>query len=120
MKILRSFSVFEFLKALHAVENPANSHEPGKHGELGKYQMCEATWKRYTALDFCDANVWAFEDSVALKHVRRIEGLLAKQGARVDAFNVALCWNAGEHAVGFSASTINYAERVRNTYDNAD
>lgn len=89
------FPLYAFLKALHIEENPQDTHVPGAAGELGSYQLKEITWRQHTTLPFTDENVWAFEDGVAIKHIRWLEKELLKRHVVVCPFRVALAWRVG-------------------------
>jgi hypothetical protein len=56
------------LEAIHQLENPSNSEQPGALGELGAYQFREDTWKMHTTAPFSRALDRRSSDAVAVKH----------------------------------------------------
>lgn len=112
-----AYSRIALLDALHAVENPRDTHKPGAHGELGRLQITRDTWREYTTLPYDDEHVWAEEYGVALRHIAWMEGALKANGLEVTVFNVALMWNAGHGLVirrVLPPSSLDFAKRVDN------
>ena len=105
------------LEAIHQLENPQNSPEPGTYGELGAYQFREETWKMHTQAPFSRALDRRSSDAVAVKHYDWIKGELEKRGVTVSPYSVALAWNGGIKAVTAvrpPASAVDYATRAAN------
>lgn len=92
----------------------------GANGELGPYQLTRGVWARHSALRFNLANAKGVEgDRVALAHLAWLQ-------THVDnptPYRLALAWNAGLGAVqrnSFSDSSVDYAHRVRNVYEESN
>jgi hypothetical protein len=105
------------LEAIHQLENPNNSSEPGPCGELGPYQFREQTWKMHTVAPFSQALDLHSSDAVAVKHYDWIKAELERRGIAVKPYTIALAWNGGLRAVTQPdppASVIDYATRVAN------
>ena len=94
-RVRKDFPVFAFLAALHLVENPKDSQVPGPHGELGRYQFKESTWRDTTTLDFTQENVWLYDESVAVKHVRWLQAEFHRHGMEGNVRQMALAWKMG-------------------------
>jgi hypothetical protein len=105
------------LEAIHQLENPRNSEDPGRCGELGPYQFREGTWKMYTQAPFSRALDRRSADAVAVKHYNWLKAELERRGVEATAYRIALAWNGGIGAV-FSlhppASVKDYATRAAN------
>jgi hypothetical protein len=105
------------LEAIHQLENPTDSPQPGSLGELGAYQFREETWRMHTTAPFSRALDRRSSDAVAVKHYDWIKSVLEKRGIVVTPFRVALAWNGGisaalrEHPPGIA---IDYASRAAN------
>jgi hypothetical protein len=105
------------LEAIHQLENPQNSPEPGTYGELGAYQFREETWKMHTTVPFSRALDRSSSDLVAVKHYEWIKAELERRGMIATPFRIALAWNGGIGAVFVEhppASAVNYATRAAN------
>jgi hypothetical protein len=105
------------LEAIHQVENPHNSRQPGPYGELGAYQFCAATWARHSRRPFSDALDRRVADVVAVKHHDWICERLVEIGMEPSVYNVALAWNAGINAAMRGSAprrAHEYATRVGN------
>ncbi len=114
---VRASSRAEILKAIHAVENPHDSHLPGRYGELGAYQFKRSTWRMYTGVPFQNALDRVASDTVAIRHYEWIKRGLIRNGLAPTPYNIALAWNGGLYATirgRTSAGTRNYAGRVSN------
>ena len=114
---LRASERWETLEAIHWIENPRDSVQPGPCGELGAYQFREATWRKYTTVPFARAIERPVSDDVAIKHYEWLKQGLARHGLEATTYNIALAWNAGLTAAvrgSVRASTRDYAERVTN------
>lgn len=108
---------WETLQAIHLIENPHNSSQPGSHGELGAYQFRPATWRMHTRKPFQQALVRAHADEVALHHYDWICTQLQRQGLPVTTYNIAMVWNAGIGSVTSGQvprASRQYAQRVLN------
>jgi hypothetical protein len=105
------------LEAIHQLENPCNSEQPGALGELGAYQFREDTWKMHTTAPFSRALDRRSSDAVAVKHYEWIKAELERRGIVATPFKIALAWNGGIRAVygGHpSAVSVDYASRAAN------
>jgi hypothetical protein len=87
------------LEAIHQLENPSNSEQPGALGELGAYQFREETWKMHTTAPFSRALDRRSSDAVAVKHYEWIKGELERRGIVATPYRIALAWNGGIRAV---------------------
>lgn len=107
----------ETLAAIHAVENPRDSIQPGRHGELGPYQFRRSTWKMHTHVPFEQALDRTASDEVAIRHYEWLKRGLIRAGLSPTPYNIALAWNGGLTAAvngRVSTSSHRYAERVSN------
>jgi len=105
------------LEAIHQLENPCNSEQPGALGELGAYQFREETWKMHTKAPFSRALDRRSSDAVAVKHYEWIKAELERRGIIATPYRIALAWNAGIRAVLVehpSAVAVDYASRAAN------
>ncbi len=108
---------WETLQAIHWVENPTESTQPGKYGELGAYQFRRATWQMHTTEPFHLANHRPTADKVAVEHYEWLKRGLVRNGLAPTSYNIAMAWNAGLTAVvkgRAPAASRNYASRVTN------
>jgi hypothetical protein len=111
---------WETLQAIHWIENPTESVQPGRFGELGAYQFRRATWQMHTKKPFHLAIDRAESDKVAVAHYEWIKRGLLRNGLEATPFNIALAWNAGLTAVlerRVPAVSRGYASRVVNLVD---
>ena len=114
---LRASERWETLEAIHWIENPRDSAQPGPCGELGAYQFREATWHKYTTLPFARAVERPVSDDVAIRHYEWLKQGLVQHGLAPSPYNIALAWNGGLSAAvrgSVRATTRDYAERVTN------
>lgn len=105
------------LEAIHQLENPRDSDEPGSYGELGAYQFREETWKMHTQAPFSRALDRRSSDVVAVKHYEWIKSELERRGIAVTPYRIALAWNGGIRAVLTDhppAGVVDYASRAAN------
>jgi hypothetical protein len=105
------------LEAIHQLENPQDSSEPGTNGELGAYQFREDTWKMHTSAPFRRALDRRASDVVAVKHYEWIKCELERRGVAPTPYRIALAWNGGIGAVFLDnppASAVDYAARAAN------
>jgi len=105
------------LEAIHQLENPQNSAEPGTCGELGAYQFREETWKMHTSAPFSRALDRRSSDAVAVKHYEWIKGELERRGIIATPYRIALVWNGGIRAVLVEhppSAAVDYASRAAN------
>jgi len=105
------------LEAIHQLENPQNSREPGTCGELGAYQFREETWKMHTTAPFSRALDRRSSDAVAVKHYEWIKSQLESRGIIATPYRIALAWNGGIRAVFVEhppAAAVDYASRAAN------
>ena len=114
---LRAAERWETLQAIHMIENPRNSAQPGSHGELGAYQFRRSTWRMHTRKPFQLALNRAQADEVAVAHYEWICTQLHRQGIATTTRNIAMVWNAGIGSVTSGrvpeAARL-YAQRVLN------
>lgn len=103
------------LEAIHQIENPRNSEEPGRYGEMGPYQFREGTWRMHTLAPFSCAVDRRVSDAVAVKHYNWLKEQIERRGASASPYSIALAWNGGIRAV-FSlrppAAAVDYASRA--------
>lgn len=105
------------LEAIHQLENPRDTAQPGPCGELGAYQFSEDTWKMHTFAPFSRALDRRSSDAVAVKHYDWLKTELARRGIEVTPYTIGLAWNGGLKAVtepAPPASVVDYASRVAN------
>jgi hypothetical protein len=105
------------LEAIHQLENPTNTEEPGTFGELGAYQFREETWKMHTQAPFSRALDRHSSDAVAVKHYDWIKSELEQRGVAATPYRIALAWNGGIKAVFEErppAAVADYAARAAN------
>ncbi len=108
---------WETLQAIHLIENPHNSSQPGAHGELGAYQFRQATWRMHSRKPFRNALIRAHADQVALAHYDWLGQQLRRNGIPATPYNIAMAWNAGIGAVisgQVPRASRQYAQRVVN------
>jgi hypothetical protein len=105
------------LEAIHQLENPRNSPQPGMLGELGPYQFREQTWRMYTQAPFSKALDRQSSDAVAVRHYDWLRSELERRGVEPSAFRIALAWNGGIGAAldkHPGAAVVDYATRAAN------
>jgi hypothetical protein len=105
------------LEAIHQLENPRDTPQPGPCGELGAYQFREETWRMHTYAPFSRALDRRESDAVAVKHYEWLKIELSRRGIEVTPYTIALAWNGGLRAVTEAAppaSVVDYASRVAN------
>jgi hypothetical protein len=115
--VARASERWATLEAIHQLENPQNSPEPGTCGELGAYQFREETWKMHTTAPFSRALDRRASDAVAVKHYEWIKGELERRGMVATPYRIALAWNGGIKAVFLDhppAAVVDYASRAAN------
>lgn len=108
------------LEAIHQIENPHNSRQPGRFGELGAYQFRATTWAKHSRRPFSDALDRQAADLVAVRHHDWICERLVENGMAPSVYNVALAWNAGINAALRGSAprrAHEYATRVGNIAD---
>jgi hypothetical protein len=114
---LRASERWETLEAIHWIENPHNTSQPGPYGELGAYQFRASTWRMHTTLPFHQALNRSASDRVAVQHYEWIKQGLVRNGLEATPYNIALAWNGGLSATvngSVPAAARDYAERVIN------
>jgi hypothetical protein len=105
------------LEAIHRLENPRDTDEPGSFGELGAYQFREQTWKMHTQAPFSRALDRRASDAVAVKHYDWIKAEIERRGLEATPYRIALAWNGGIRAVldkNPPAAVADYASRASN------
>ena len=110
------------LEAIHQLENPRDTEEPGSFGELGAYQFREQTWRMHTQAPFSRALDRRSSDAVAVKHYDWIKAEIERRGLVATPYRIALAWNGGIKAVldkmppaaaaGYAARASNIAEEL--------
>lgn len=114
---LRATVRWETLEAIHRIENPRDTTQPGPCGELGAYQFREQTWRMHTTIPFARATERRISDAVAICHYEWLRLGLARAGIEITPYNIGLAWNAGLSSVvrgRVRPSARDYAERVHN------
>ncbi len=105
------------LEAIHQLENPRDTEEPGSFGELGAYQFREQTWRMHTQAPFSRALDRRSSDAVAVKHYDWIKAEIERRGLIATPYRIALAWNGGIKAVldlTPPAAAADYAARASN------
>ena len=105
------------LEAIHQLENPNNSRQPGRFGELGAYQFRQSTWRMHTSMPFERAHDRAVSDAVAIKHYEYIRRELEEARVPTTVYNIAIAWNSGlSNAIAGTAPRVarSYASRAAN------
>ncbi len=105
------------LEAIHQLENPRDTPQPGPCGELGPYQFRENTWRMHTVAPFTRALDRHSSDAVAVKHYEWLRAELERRGVPVSPYTIALAWNGGLRAVTEPdppAAAVDYATRAAN------
>ena len=99
------------LDAIAKVETGVSPDAVGQRGEQSRFQIMPATWARVTQAEQRTASL-AETRRVARLVLTEIEAVRRRRGLRVDAYGLALGWNAGPRARKYTGATLNYAERV--------
>lgn len=105
------------LQAIHLLENPYDTAQPGSQGELGAYQFREQTWKMHTSVPFELALDRRVSDAVAVKHYDWLKAEIERRGLEATPFRIALAWNGGFRAVVArhpAPAVVDYATRAAN------
>jgi hypothetical protein len=102
---------FGELDAIAAVEGPP----PGRAGELTPWHILPATWALYSKVPMNEASP-LLQQSVALCILADIQTRLTATGYPINAYTVALRWNAGTHARHFRPRHYEYARAVQTLY----
>lgn len=103
------------LASIAQVETP-NGVRRGRAGELTRYQILPATWRRFSSVPMARATP-AEVERVARCILREITEQLDAQHLPHDAHEYALRWNAGARATFFQVTTWHYARRVSAIYE---
>ena len=99
------------LDAIAKVETGLSPDAVGRRGERSRFQIMPATWVRFSQEDQPSASL-AETRRVARRVLAEIEAVHRRRGQRIDAYGLALGWNAGPWARRYSGATLDYAERV--------
>lgn len=99
------------LDAIAKVETGLNPDAVGRRGERSRFQIMPATWIRFSQTEQHTASL-AETRRVARRVLAEIEKVHRRRGLRIDAYGLALGWNAGPWARRYSGATLDYAERV--------
>lgn len=116
--------VGRFLDAVRQVEE-WNGRD-GRAGERGPWQITAAVWSMHMpGISFAQARQEGPARACAVKHVAWLRSRLRAQrhgvGVADNAFNLALCWNAGFSRTITGRAPLDsydYARRVQNLYLN--
>lgn len=108
---------------IEQVEN-TKTEQVGGDGERSRFQITRGVWEKYSRFPFRDASSLrphcrAEALRVALRHIDYIKATLSATNLPVNAYNVALAWNAGITATltgTASARKRDYAKRAENLY----
>lgn len=99
------------LEAIAKVETGLSPNAVGRRGERSRFQIMPATWIRFSQADQHTASL-AETRRVARRVLTEIEKVHRRRGLRIDAYGLALGWNAGPWAKRYTSATLDYAERV--------
>lgn len=99
------------LEAIAKVETGLTPDAVGRRGERSRFQIMPATWIRFSQVDQHTASL-SETRRVARRILAEIEKVHRRRGLRIDAYGLALGWNAGPWARKHSGATLDYAERV--------
>lgn len=105
------------LDAIRQVESGNRWNQVGSRGELGAYQFMALTWHAHTTRPFSDAKDPQKAEQVALEHLQWIRAGLRALGLPVDAYHIALVWNAGIGRIARHEVTATQRERARRCRD---
>lgn len=108
------------LSVLHEMENPNNVRTPGKHGELGPWQITREAWEVVSSAPFTVENAFGPEGRRAVESYIRVLRKVLRSNDRPDGpAAVAGAWNGGpSNAVRdtLPQSALLYAIRFSNLY----
>lgn len=99
------------LDAIAKVETGVSPDAIGQQGERSRFQIMPATWARFSRESQHTATLYETK-RVARRVLAEIEKVHRRRGLRVDAYGLALGWNAGPWARKYTGATLDYAERV--------
>jgi hypothetical protein len=103
------------LDAIALVETGVSPDAVGQRGERSRFQIMPATWARFSRKNQRSASLAEIR-SVARRVLAEIEAVHLRRGLRIDAYGLALGWNAGAMARKFTRGTMDYASRVEAVY----
>ena len=109
-----SYDENRMLAAIAIVENSPNTI--GLRGERSIYQILPSTWREYSRIPIHEATAEQ-QHEVALAVLRGFHRRLERRGIVPDVYRLALAWNGGPNAKRYKPSTLNYALRVLNVYN---
>jgi hypothetical protein len=101
----------KILDAIAKVETGVRPDAVGQLGERSRFQIMPATWVRFSQANQHTASLYETK-RVARRVLAEIETVHRRRGLRVDAYGLALGWNAGPWARKYTGATLDYAERV--------
>ena len=101
----------KILDAIAKVETGLTPEAVGQRGERSRFQIMPATWARFSRANQHTASLYE-TTRVARRVLAEIEKVHLRRGLRVDAYGLALGWNAGPWARKYTGATLDYAERV--------
>lgn len=101
----------KILDAIAKVETGLTPDAVGQQGERSRFQIMPATWARFSRANQHTASLYETR-RVARRVLAEIETVHLRRGLRVDAYGLALGWNAGPWARKYTGATLDYAERV--------
>lgn len=99
------------LEAIAKVETGLTPDAIGRRGERSRFQIMPTTWARFSRANQHTASHYETR-RVARRILAEIEKVHLRRGLRVDAYGLALGWNAGPWARKYTGTTLDYAERV--------
>ena len=122
---LSALTEHTFLHAIAQVESAGNAHAVGRGGELGLYQISEATWRQHSTLPFSHALVPEKARGVAIERYNYLKQVLpVLLGRQPTVQELAYAWKAGpryclpknlaRESRARRAARIDYGRRVNN------
>jgi len=114
------FDADRLLAAISAVESGNDDRAVGSHGEAGRFQFSEETWKEETDLPFNDAFDYAKARAVAKRHLFTLKWQLQERRIEPTVIRLATAWRGGIGAVILNKlvnqDLKSYSVRVENLY----
>ena len=104
----------KILDAIAQVESGRNDHAHGPDGELTRYQIKPATWRRFSAIPMASAGpdeVWRVANLILAEIIR--------SRRLITPFYIALGWRCGPNWLVPTLQELDYANRVQALYNDA-